>query len=83
MRQKAGRFDAEEFKKAYAILGAQRATKILGIFARLAKRDGKLGYLKHIPRVSRYLNRNLQHPALSDLRKWYETNLPQAIEVKK
>jgi tRNA threonylcarbamoyl adenosine modification protein YjeE len=80
LRKAAGNFDVEEFKQAYAILGAQRATKILGIFARLAKRDGKLGYLKHIPRVSRYLNRNLQHPSLSALRRWFERNLPEAIE---
>ena len=43
------------FRRAYAILGAQRATKILGIFARLSRRDGKHGYLRHMPRVSRYL----------------------------
>ena len=48
-------FDREAFGVAYAILGAQRATKILGIFARLSKRDGKHGYLNDIPLVLRYL----------------------------
>ena len=38
-------FDAERFAAAYAAMGAQRATKILGIFARLDKRDGKPQYL--------------------------------------
>ena len=61
-------FDRADFDVAYAILGAQRATKILGIFARLSKRDGKHGYLRHIPRVSRYLERNLAHPRLAELK---------------
>lgn len=69
-------FDRERFGTAYAILGAQRNTKILGIFARLAMRDGKRGYLGHVPRVSAYLERNLAHPALAGLRAWYETHLP-------
>ena len=56
-------------------IAAQRATKILGIFARLAKRDGKPGYLRHIPRIWRYLNRDLAHPALADLRSWYEAKV--------
>lgn len=70
------RFDSTKFKTAYAILGAQRNTKILGIFARLAARDGKTGYLGHVPRVSAYLERNLAHPALAELKAWYETHLP-------
>ena len=60
---------------AYAILGAQRSTKILGIFARLAERDGKRQYLAHIPRIQRYLARNLAHPALSSLAAWYKDRL--------
>jgi tRNA threonylcarbamoyl adenosine modification protein YjeE len=82
-RQNSGSFDANDFDRAYAILGAQRATKILGIFARLAKRDGKLAYLKHMPRVSRYLERDLRHPALAALRGWYEENIPEAIGATK
>jgi aminoglycoside/choline kinase family phosphotransferase len=71
-------FDRAEFDVAFAILGAQRATKILGIFARLSKRDGKHGYLRHIPRVSRYLERNLAHPRLAPLKRWFDTHLPAA-----
>jgi hypothetical protein len=70
------RFDRKEFDAAYAVLGAQRATKILGIFARLSKRDGKHGYLRHIPRVSRYLERNLAHPELRRLKAWFDRHLP-------
>ena len=55
-------FSSDEFRTLYATLGAQRNSKILGIFARLAKRDGKRGYLSHLPRVARYLARNLSHP---------------------
>ena len=81
LRSKQGSFDAREFEMAYAILGAQRATKILGIFARLSKRDGKPDYLKHMPRVSRYLARNLHHPQLRALAAWFETNLPEALRI--
>lgn len=69
-------FDAKAHRTAYAVFGAQRATKILGIFARLYKRDGKPAYLAHIPRVSGALAKNLTHPALTDLAKWYNENLP-------
>lgn len=64
-------FDPLGFAAAYATLGAQRATKILGIFVRLAIRDGKQGYLKHIPRLIAYLDRDLSHPVLAPLRDWY------------
>jgi tRNA threonylcarbamoyl adenosine modification protein YjeE len=70
------RFDVAAFAASYAIMGAQRATKILGIFARLDRRDGKPQYLAHLPRLKKYLMRNLTHPALRDLKAWYETNLP-------
>ena len=80
LRHRAGDFDAAEFRAAFAILGAQRATKILGIFARLFRRDGKPGYLRHMPRVSAYLARNLQHPALAALAAWYRQHLPDIFE---
>ena len=69
-------FDAERFLTLYAILGAQRATKILGIFARLSARDGKKTYLQHMPRVWAYLERNLGHPALGDLEAFMARNFP-------
>jgi N-acetylmuramate 1-kinase len=68
-------FNSQEFLKAYAILGAQRATKILGIFARLFMRDHKPAYLAHMPRVKKHLERNLAHPALAGLRSWYGKHL--------
>ena len=75
-------FDPDTFLTAYAVLGAQRATKILGIFARLSKRDGKHGYLRHMPRVSRALAKNLEHPVLAELKQWYLDHLPDALSVK-
>jgi aminoglycoside/choline kinase family phosphotransferase len=69
-------FDAPAFAKAYATLAAQRASKILGIFARLNRRDGKPQYLRHMPRVWGYLQRSLAHPALAPLAAWYRTNVP-------
>ncbi len=60
-------------------MGAQRATKILGIFARLDKRDGKPQYLKHLPGVERRLAKNLAHPLLQPLKLWYQAHLPRAL----
>ncbi len=65
-------FDAKDFARSYAVLGAQRATKILGIFIRLHVRDGKPAYLKHIPRLLRYLERDLAHPHLAELQAWFK-----------
>jgi tRNA threonylcarbamoyl adenosine modification protein YjeE len=72
-------FDMHAFARAYAVLAAQRATKILGIFARLDRRDGKPGYLAHLPRIEGYLARNLNHPALTHLRLWHEAHLPHLL----
>jgi tRNA threonylcarbamoyl adenosine modification protein YjeE len=69
-------FDTAVFARAYATLAAQRASKILGIFARLDRRDGKPQYLRHMPRVWGYLLRSLAHPALSPLAAWYRANVP-------
>ena len=72
-------FDILAFTRAYQLLGAQRNTKILGIFARLARRDGKRAYLQHMPRVARYLAGDLAHPDLAALQNWYESVLPGDI----
>jgi len=71
----------DRFVSLYAVLGAQRNSKILGIFARLAKRDGKRGYLAHIPRVARYLERDLAHPDLATLRSFYAREFPAADKL--
>lgn len=67
------RVDETGFRHAYAVMAAQRATKILGIFVRLHERDGKAQYRRHIPRLQRYLMRTLEHPELGALKTFYET----------
>ncbi len=73
--------DMDAFQRSYAILGAQRSAKILGIFTRLDRRDGKPDYLGHLPRVWRWLESDLTHPVLSELRKWFDRVLPPAIRM--
>ncbi len=69
-------FDMAAFARDYSVMGAQRSTKILGIFARLDRRDGKPGYLKHLPRIETYVRTCLAHPALAELKAWYQANVP-------
>jgi aminoglycoside/choline kinase family phosphotransferase len=68
--------DRDLFRAHYEVLGAQRNTKILGIFTRLWKRDGKAHYLPLQPRVWNYLERNLAHPALAPVRAWFDAQVP-------
>jgi len=72
----AGVDQPERFRAEYEILGAQRNSKILGIFTRLWKRDAKPHYLGFQPRVWGYLERNLRHPALAPVRQWFDANIP-------
>ncbi len=69
--------DAAAFRRASAILAVQRNLRILGVFARLARRDGKPGYIPFIPRVWGHLMRDLAHPALGDLRAILARDLPE------
>jgi aminoglycoside/choline kinase family phosphotransferase len=69
-------FDPAGFAELYAIMSAQRNTRLLGTFARLNRRDGKPQYLRHQPRIWTYLGRSLAHPALAQAREWYAANVP-------
>ena len=69
-------FDELAFRAAYAAYGALRATRLLGLFVRLLRRDGKPTYLRHIERNWGYLERNLQHPMLRPLACWYDLHFP-------
>lgn len=69
--------DHDDFRTAYAVLGAQRNLRILGIFARLCLRDGKAHYVDLIPRVWGYVMRNLENPTLAPLAKFITATLPQ------
>lgn len=68
-----------DFEADYVRLGAQRNAKIVGIFARLWKRDGKPRYLSLIPRVWDALERDLAHPALASVAHWFAANIPDEI----
>jgi len=68
--------DRQAFAASAAILAAQRNCKIVGIFTRLWRRDGKPRYLRHLPRVWRLLDHDLSHPALRDLRAWIDRAVP-------
>jgi N-acetylmuramate 1-kinase len=68
--------DRQAFRRSAAILAAQRNCKILGLFTRLWKRDGKPQYLAHIPRVWRLLDEELRHPALAPIAQWLDRYLP-------
>jgi aminoglycoside/choline kinase family phosphotransferase len=71
--------DVEQFLADYARLGAQRNAKIIGIFVRLWKRDGKPRYLDLIPRVWALLERDLAHPALAPVAAWFAANIPDEL----
>jgi hypothetical protein len=68
-------FDEEEFRASYAVLGAERALRLIGLWPRLLKRDGKPQYMAHMPRTMDYLRRNLAHPALAELRAWLDAHV--------
>ncbi len=64
------------FDAAYHVLGAQRNAKIIGIFTRLWKRDGKSRYPGLCPRVWRYLSADLKHTSLAPVSAWFDQNIP-------
>lgn len=77
-----GEADPESFRSHYAILGAQRNTKIIGIFTRLCKRDGKVRYLDFLPRMWGLLEKDLRYPALDPVTAWFEQNIPPEIRKR-
>ncbi|MEE8516366.1 MAG: phosphotransferase [Alphaproteobacteria bacterium] len=70
--------DRDAFWASCAIMAAMRNAKIIGIFTRLDVRDGKPIYLKHIPRVWRLLQRDLEHPVLAPVKAWFARHIPAA-----
>jgi N-acetylmuramate 1-kinase len=77
MKTQGTPLDETRFRREMAVMAAQRNAKIVGIFARLHKRDGRTRYLAFLPRVWGYLERDLTHPALADLRAWYDCVIPK------
>jgi aminoglycoside/choline kinase family phosphotransferase len=73
--------DRARFMASYAVLGAQRSCKIVGIFTRLWKRDGKPQYLGHLPRVWHLIEQDLRHPALAPVADWLARHVPPASRL--
>ena len=71
--------DPAGFKAGFALMAAQRHARIIGLFVRLLKRDGKPEYLPHLPRVWRMFEQALQHEALAPLRAWVDRLLPPPL----
>jgi len=72
----------DTFAHHYALLGAQRNIKIIGIFTRLWKRDGKPRYLDFLPRMWGLLERDLEHPELGALKDWIDRHIAPEIRAK-
>lgn len=68
---------------SYAVLGAQRNAKIVGIFTRLSERDKKPRYLSMIPRVWEAMERDLAHPGLAPVARWFDANVPADVRAAK
>lgn len=71
----------DAFTRAYWALAAQRNTRILGVFTRLWRRDGKPGYKAFQPRMWGLLERDLAQPGLEQLRDWFAANVPFAARA--
>ncbi len=69
-------WESDSFMALYALLGAQRNCKIIGIFTRLAVRDNKHNYLNLLPRVWKHLENDMEHPIIRPLRAWMDEALP-------
>ena len=78
-RYRAATGAGEAFMAAYHVLGAQRNAKIIGIFTRLWKRDGKDRYPTLCPRVWTYLERDLAQPVLAPVAAWFDANIPSEL----
>lgn len=75
-------FDAEAFLRSYAILGALRNTRLLGLWVRLPKRDGKMHYAAHLPRAWRHVEKNLSHPVMAEVQDWMNRVLPPDSRIR-
>jgi len=72
--------DRAAFDTAFTVLAAQRHAKVIGIFTRLDKRDGKSGYLVHLPRVWRLLEKALEHPDLQRIKNWFDEHVASQVK---
>jgi aminoglycoside/choline kinase family phosphotransferase len=71
----------DDFDLSWAVMAAQRHTRVIGTFARLKLRDRKPHYLVHMPRLWRYMDACLAHPALKELKAWFDGHVPQEFRI--
>ena len=76
-----GEADWGGFQRTFDVLAAQRHAKVIGIFTRLCQRDGKSGYLVHIPRVWQLLEQALASASLAPVARWFDRHLPSLARV--
>jgi aminoglycoside/choline kinase family phosphotransferase len=81
VKQRGNVLDEARFGAEMATISGQRNARIIGVFARLYKRDNKPRYLNYLPRVWGHLNRDLEHPALSALKHWYDRVIPMSVRT--
>ena len=75
----AGLKDDDDFRAAYAVMGVQRGTKLLGFPVRADLKFGKPQYRSLLPRVKHHLNEDLSHPALAPIHDWFSNNMPEVL----
>ena len=72
--KKNAKIKPNEFKYAYLVLGTQRLFKIIGIFKKLAIKEGKINYLRYLPRTKQLIKYNLKTPIFNELKMWLKKN---------
>ena len=72
--KKNAKINPNEFKYAYLVLGTQRLFKIIGIFKKLAIKQGKIDYLRYLPRTKQLIKYNLKNPIFNELKMWLKIN---------
>ena len=74
-KSKLKKEDYKNIKNDFEILSVQRNLKILGIFVRLFKRDGKSNYLKYLPYTWSLIERRLKNPVFKNLNLLFKKHL--------
>ena len=78
---KQNNLNRAKFKNDFDILSVLRNLKIIGIFTRLAVRDGKKRYLKLIPRAWELINIRIDNQIFSELKKLLNQNFKKELNA--
>jgi len=70
-----------QFMRWFDLIGVQRHIKVLGIFARLWHRDGKIGYLADLPLTFNYVRDACRrYPELVEFERWLAWRVAPGLE---